>query len=125
MTAKKAFPQKSFPATVTFRPDQFAIVRRLQDQRKLSTVCQKAVDLDTELEDLPDGVRDDAMEAAAASLFDEWSLSGSYAISQDGGGSGTRRRLMRWLWMLRRWASCRGISSWHCRSCSIWRRSTR
>jgi hypothetical protein len=86
MTAKKAFPQKSFPATVTFRPDQFAIVRRLQDQRKLSTVCQKAVDLDTELEDLPDGVRDDAMEAAAASLFDEWSLSGSYAISQDGGG---------------------------------------
>jgi hypothetical protein len=44
MTAKKAFPEKSFPATVTFRPDQFATVRRLQDQRKLSAVCQKAVD---------------------------------------------------------------------------------
>ena len=44
MTAKKTFPQKSFPATVTFRPDQFAIVRRLQDQKKLSEVCQKAVD---------------------------------------------------------------------------------
>ena len=55
MTAKKAFPQKSFPATVTFRPDQFAIVRRLQDQRKLSEVCQQAVDLDAELEALPDG----------------------------------------------------------------------
>jgi hypothetical protein len=57
MTAKKAFPQKSFPATVTFRPDQFATVRRLQDARKLSEVCQKAVDLDAELEALPDGVR--------------------------------------------------------------------
>ena len=44
MTAKKAFPEKSFPATVTFRPDQFATVRRLQDARKLSEVCQKAVD---------------------------------------------------------------------------------
>lgn len=44
MTAKKPFPAKSFPATVTFRPDQFATVRRLQDARKLSTICQKAVD---------------------------------------------------------------------------------
>lgn len=44
MTAKKAFPEKSFPATVTFRPDQFATVRRLQAQRKLSAVCQRAVD---------------------------------------------------------------------------------
>jgi len=38
---------KYFPATVTFRPDQFATVRRLQDQRKLSEVCQKAVDEET------------------------------------------------------------------------------
>ena len=44
MTAKKTFPKKSFPATVTFRPDQFPIVRKLQDARKLSEVCQKAVD---------------------------------------------------------------------------------
>ena len=44
MTAEKAFPQKSFPATVTFRPDQFAAVRKLQDARKLSAVCQRAVD---------------------------------------------------------------------------------
>jgi len=41
------FPEKSFPATVTFRPDQFATVRRLQDARKLSEVCQKAVDEET------------------------------------------------------------------------------
>jgi hypothetical protein len=80
MTAKKAFPEKSFPATVTFRPGQFPIVRKLQDARKLSEVCQKAVDLDAELEALPDGVQDDALEAAAASLFDEWSLSGSSPI---------------------------------------------
>lgn len=51
MTAKKPHPQKSFPATVTFRPDQEPAVRALQAQRKLSTVCQKAVDLDTELEE--------------------------------------------------------------------------
>ena len=44
---------------------------------------QKAVDLDAELEALPDGVRDDALEAAAASFFDEWGLTGSYAISQN------------------------------------------
>jgi hypothetical protein len=123
MTAKKAFPQKSFPATVTFRPDQFTVVRRLQDQRKLSAVCQKAVDLDAELEALPDGVQDDALEAAAYH-FAASGLTGSYAISQDG-GSGTRRRLMRWLWMLRRWAFPQESSSRHCRICGIWRRSTR
>ena len=44
MTAKKPFPAKSFPITVTFRPDQFAAVRQLQAQRKLSVVCQAAVD---------------------------------------------------------------------------------
>ena len=41
------------------------------------------MDLDAELEPLPDGVRDDALEAAAARFFDEWCLSGSYAISQN------------------------------------------
>ena len=41
------------------------------------------MDLDAELEALPDSVRDDALEAAAASFFDEWGLAGSYAISQD------------------------------------------
>jgi hypothetical protein len=44
MTAKKPHTQKSFPATVTFRPDQEPAVRALQAQRKLSTVCQAAVD---------------------------------------------------------------------------------
>jgi hypothetical protein len=44
MTAKKDYPQKSFPATVTFRADQLIAVRRLQAARKLSEVCQKAVD---------------------------------------------------------------------------------
>lgn len=44
MTPKKPFPAKHFPATVTFRPDQFAAVRKLQDARKLSEVCQRAVD---------------------------------------------------------------------------------
>lgn len=44
MTAKKAFPAKSFPATISFRPDQLPAVRALQAQRKLSAVCQRAVD---------------------------------------------------------------------------------
>ena len=44
MTAKKEKKKKYFPATVTFRPDQEPAVRALQAQRKLSTVCQRAVD---------------------------------------------------------------------------------
>ena len=44
MTAKKAFPAKSFPATISFRPDQEPTVRALQAQRKLAAVCQRAVD---------------------------------------------------------------------------------
>jgi hypothetical protein len=39
-----SIPVKYFHATVTFRPDQYAAVRRLQNVRKLSAVCQKAVD---------------------------------------------------------------------------------
>ncbi len=81
MTAKKDFPEKSFPATVTFRPGQFATVRRLQDARKLSEVCQKAVDLDTELEALPDGVVDGILTAVAYRFAQ--GLTGTYAIRQD------------------------------------------
>ena len=68
---------------VPFRADQRAALSRLRADRRLSLLCQKAVDLDAELEALPDGVRDDALEAAAASFFDEWGMAGSYAISQD------------------------------------------
>ena len=45
------------------------------------------MDLDAKLEALPDGVRDDALEAAAATFFDEWglewNLAGSYMICQN------------------------------------------
>ncbi len=72
---------------VSFRADQRAALTRLQSDRRLSLLCQKAVDLDAELEALPDGVRDDALEAAAASFFDEWgiewNLAGSYMICQN------------------------------------------
>lgn len=44
MTAKKDPAAKSFGVNVTFRPDQEIAVRRLQAARKLSTVCQNAVD---------------------------------------------------------------------------------
>ena len=44
MTAKKPFPEQWFPATVSFRADQFPAVKALQAQRKLSAVCQRAVD---------------------------------------------------------------------------------
>jgi hypothetical protein len=43
MTAKKAFPEKSFPATVTFPSDLEQAVRDLQAQRQLSPLCQAAV----------------------------------------------------------------------------------
>ena len=68
---------------VSFRADQRAILARMRADRRLSLLCQRAVDTEAELEALPDGVRDDALEAAAAAFFDEWGLSGSYAISQD------------------------------------------
>lgn len=44
MTAKKDPSSKSIAVNVTFRPDQEIAVRRLQAARRLSTVCQKAVD---------------------------------------------------------------------------------
>ena len=68
---------------VSFRADQRAALSRLRADRRLSLLCQKAVDQDAELESLPDGVRDDALEAAAVRFFDELILAGSYAISQD------------------------------------------
>jgi hypothetical protein len=74
---------RSLKASISFRADQKAALERLKLDHRLSLLCQKAVDLDAELESLPDGVRDDALEAAAASFFDEWAVAGSYAISQD------------------------------------------
>lgn len=44
---------------VSFRADQRAALSRLRADRRLSLLCQKAVDQDAELESLPDGVRDD------------------------------------------------------------------
>lgn len=74
---------RSLKLSISFRADQKAALERLKADHRLSRLCQQAVDLDAELEALPDGVRDDALEAAAASFFDEWGLAGSYAISQD------------------------------------------
>jgi len=74
---------RSLTLSISFRADQKAALERLKADHRLSRLCQQAVDLDAELEALPDGARDDALEAAAAAFFDEWGLSGSYAISQD------------------------------------------
>ena len=78
---------RSIKVGVSFRADQRAALSRLRADRRLSLLCQKAVDLDAELEALPDGVRNDALEAAAASFFDvwgiEWNLAGSYMICQN------------------------------------------
>ena len=74
---------RSLKASISFRADQKAALERLKLDHRLSLLCQKAVDLDAELESLPDGVRDDALEAAAVRFFDELILVGSYAISQD------------------------------------------
>ena len=74
---------RSLKLSISFRADQKAALDRLKADHRLSLLCQKAVDQDAELESLPDGVRDDAHEAAAASFFDEWGLSGSYGICQE------------------------------------------
>jgi hypothetical protein len=68
---------------VSFRPDQAEYIRTLRSEKRLSGICQAAVDVEAALESLPDGVRDDALEAAAQSFFDARGLAGSYAISQD------------------------------------------
>ena len=70
--------------SISFRANQKAYLARMKLDHRLSRLCQQAVDLEADMLDLPDGLRDDALEAAAASFFDEWGLSGSYAISQDG-----------------------------------------
>jgi hypothetical protein len=74
---------RSLKLSISFRADQKANLDRLKADHRLSLLCQKAVDQDAELESLPDGVRDDALEAAAVRFFDELILAGSYAISQD------------------------------------------
>jgi hypothetical protein len=74
---------RSLEASISFRADQKAALDRLKADHRLSRLCQKAVDLDAELESLPDGIRDDALEAAAVRFFDELILVGSYAISQN------------------------------------------
>ena len=74
---------RSLKASISFRADQKAYLARMKLDHRLSRLCQQAVDLEADMLDLPDGLRDDALEAAAASFFDEWGLTGSYAISQD------------------------------------------
>jgi len=67
---------RSLKASISFRADQRAALARLRADRRLSLLCQRAVDLDAEREALPDGVRDDVLEAAAASFFDVWPVLG-------------------------------------------------
>ena len=74
---------RSLKLSISFRADQKANPDLLKADHRLSLLCQKAVDLDAELEALPDGIRDDALEAAAVRFFDELILVGSYAISQN------------------------------------------
>lgn len=73
---------RSLKLSISFRADQKVNLDRLKADHRLSLLCQQAVDLDAELEDLSDGVRDDALEAAAYH-FAASGLTGSYAISQD------------------------------------------
>ena len=47
---------------------------------KLSQMTQKAIDQEIALDSLPDGLRDDAIESAAATFFDAFALRGDYAI---------------------------------------------
>lgn len=73
---------RSLKLSISFRADQKVNLDRLKADHRLSLLCQQAVDLDAELEALPDGVQDDALEAAAYH-FAASGLTGSYAISQN------------------------------------------
>ena len=44
MTAKKSPEEKYLRAYITLRPDQKAKVEKLQAEKRLSAVCQKAID---------------------------------------------------------------------------------
>jgi len=74
---------RSLKLSISFRADQKAALERLKLDHRLSRLCQQAVDLEADMLDLPDGLRDDALEAAAVRFFDELILVGSYAISQN------------------------------------------
>ena len=74
---------RSLKLSISFRADQKAYLARMKLDHRLSRLCQQAVDLEADMLDLPDGLRDDALEAAAVRFFDELILVGSYAISQN------------------------------------------
>ena len=67
---------RSLKASISFRADQKAYLARMKLDHRLSRLCQQAVDLEADMLDLPDSLRDDALEAAAASFFDECGLAG-------------------------------------------------
>ena len=73
---------RSLKISISFRANQKAALDRLKADHRLSLLCQQAGDLDADMLDLPDGLRDDALEAAAASFFGGWGMTGSYAICQ-------------------------------------------
>lgn len=76
-------PETCIRKQVSFRPDQAEYIQVLRNEKQLSGICQKAVDVEEALESLPDEARADALSAATQSFFDGWGLSGSYAICQD------------------------------------------
>lgn len=47
MTAKKPAGQKHVQLNITVRPDQLQKALRLQAERRLSAVCQKAIDAES------------------------------------------------------------------------------
>jgi hypothetical protein len=78
MTQKKPEGEKYLARTVSIRPDQ---AKAIEDWPKgqLSRICQAAIDQEIALDSLPDGLRDDALEAATVDFFHE-GLSGEYAV---------------------------------------------
>lgn len=71
---------RSLKASISFRADQKAALDRLKADHRLSRLCQQAVDLDTELEALPDDVVDGILTAVAYRFAQ--GLTGTYAIRQ-------------------------------------------
>ena len=60
---------RSIKVGVSFRADQRAALTRLQSDRRLSLLCQRVVDLDAELEALPDGIRGRCPGSGSSRIF--------------------------------------------------------
>jgi len=80
MTQRKPAGEKYLAKTITIRPDQAKDIEEWPTGQ-LSRICRAAIDQEIALDSLPDGLRDDALEAATAAFFAAWQIRGDYVVN--------------------------------------------